>query len=416
MTRIIGLLTALALTTSLAAQSPATSPALSKVEGWSQWRGPARDGVASSFTVPATWPAQLTKKWEATVGVGHSSPVISGNRVIVHTRQQEREIVAAYDLASGKQLWQDGINAPYTMNPAAIGHGPGPKATPLVAGGRVFTFGITGIFTAYDLATGKVLWRKNEPPLPPTFGTASSPMADGTNVIAFLGGMKGGALTAMDAATGAVKWQWTGDGPAYASPVLATFGGVRMIITQSENKLVGVAAADGKLLWEVPLKTPYAQNCVTPLVVNDVVIAAGLENPTIAYWIHADQGKGWQATPRWRNEDVSMYMSSPAASGSTIFGLSNKNRGQFFAIDAASGKTLWLGKPREADNASIVRAGNFLLLSTTNSELIVTKPSVTAFEEVKRYTIADSATWAHPAFAGRSIIVKDADKLIVWTY
>ena len=97
-----------------------------------------------------------------------------------------------------------------------------------------------------------------------------------------------------------------------------------------------------------------------------------------------------------------MYMSSPAVSGSAIFGLSNKNRGQFFAIDAASGKTLWLGKGREAENASIVRAGNFLLLSTTNSELIVAKPSATAFEEVKRYTIADSATWAHPAFAGRN--------------
>jgi outer membrane protein assembly factor BamB len=405
---ILTLVTTLVLTVSLIAQAPAPS--------WQQWRGPARDGVASAFTVPATWPAQLTKKWEATVGAGHSSPVISGNRVIVHSRQQEREVVAAYDLASGKQLWQDVVNTPYSMNPAAIGHGPGPKATPLVAGGRVFTFGISGIFTAYDLATGKMLWRKNEPPLPPDFGTASSPIADGANVIAFLGGMKGGALTAMDAATGSVKWSWTGDGPAYASPIIATFAGTRQIITQSQTKLVGVSAADGKLLWEVPLKTPFEQNCVTPLVINDLVIAAGLDNPTIAYAITAGLGKGWTATPRWRNEQVSMYMSSPAASGSTIFGLSNKNRGQFFAIDAASGKTLWVGKPREADNASIVRAGNYLLLATTNSELIVAKPSVTAFEEVKRYTIADSATWAHPAYAGRNIVVKDVDKLIVWSY
>jgi len=147
-----------------------------------------------------------------------------------------------------------------------------------------------------------------------------------------------------------------------------------------------------------------------------VVISAGLDTPTIAYWITAGLGKGWTATPRWRNEEVSMYMSSPASSGSTIFGLSNKNRGQFFAIDAASGKTLWLGKPREADNASIVRAGNFLLLSTTNSELIVARPSATAFEEVKRYTVADSAMWAHPAFAGRNIVVKDVEKLIVWGF
>ncbi len=111
-----------------------------------------------------------------------------------------------------------------------------------------------------------------------------------------------------------------------------------------------------------------------------------------------------------------MYMSSPAASGTTVFGLSNKNRGQFFALDAATGKTLWLGKGREAENASIVRAGDYLLLATTNSELIVAKASASAFEEVKRYTVADSAMWAHPAFTGRTIIVKDVDKLIVWSF
>jgi outer membrane protein assembly factor BamB len=235
-------------------------------------------------------------------------------------------------------------------------------------------------------------------------------------VIAFLGGQKGGALTAMDAATGKERWQWTGDVPGYASPIIATFAGTRQLITQSETKVMGVSLADGTLLWQVPLKTPYNQNIVTPLVAGGLLISAGLDNPTIAFRVTSAPGKGWTATPAWQNDQVSMYMSSPAASGSTIFGLSNKNRGQFFAIDAASGKTLWLGKPREADNASIVRAGNFLLLSTTNSELIVARPSATAFEEVKRYTIADSATWAHPAFAGRNIVVKDVDKLIVWSF
>ncbi len=383
---------------------------------WPQWRGPARDGVASSFTAPATWPAQLTKKWQVTVGVGHASPVIAGNRIIVHARQGNRENVTAIDLASGKQLWQDGVDAPYTMNPAATGHGPGPKATPLVADGRVFTFGVSGIFSAHDLATGKLLWRKPATTPVQEYGTSSSPIIDGANVIAFLGGNDAGALTAMDAASGTVKWRWTGDGPGYASPIVATIAGTRQVITQSQNKLIGVAAADGRLLWEAPLKTPYGQNSVTPLVVNDVVISAGLDTPTIAYAITANQGKGWTATPRWRNEQISMYMSSPAASGSTIFGLSNKNRGQFFAIDVATGKTLWVGKGREAENASIVRAGNFLLIATTNSELVVARPSATAFEEVKRYTVADSAMWAHPAFTGRTIAVKDVDKLIVWTF
>ncbi len=392
---------------------------------WSQWRGAARDGVASSFTVPSAWPAQLTKRWQATVGLGHASPVVSGNRVVVHSRLANREVVAAYDLQSGKPLWQDGVDAPYTMNTAATGHGPGPKSTPTIADGRVFTLGISGIFSAHDLATGKLLWRKTAPPTPPEFGTASSPLVDGGTVIAFLGSTvsggpstslrASGALTAMDAATGAVKWRWTGDGVAYASPIMATLGGTRQVITQSQNRMVSVDAASGQLLWSVALKTPYEQNSVTPLLIGDLVLYAGLENPTIALRV-AKTGARWETTPAWRNEDVSMYMSSPALAGTAVYGLSTKNRGQFFALDAATGKTLWTSRGREAENASIVRAGDFLLIGTTNSELVVAKANPARFEEVKRYTVADSAMWAHPAFAGRTIIVKDVDKLIAWSF
>ena len=109
-----------------------------------------------------------------------------------------------------------------------------------------------------------------------------------------------------------------------------------------------------------------------------------------------------------------MYMSSPAVSGTTIFGLSSRSRGQFVALDAKTGKTLWMTKGREAENASIVRAGEYLLLATTNSELIVARANAKQYEEVKRYTVADSAMWAHPAFAGRTIIAKDVETLTAW--
>ena len=394
---------------SVVAQAPAS---------WPQWRGPARDGVASGFSVPATWPAQLTRKWQAKVGAGHSSPVISGNRVILHSRIENREVVAAYDLDSGKQVWQDGVDAPYTMNPAARGHGPGPKSTPAIAGGRVFTLGISGIFSAHDLATGKLLWRKNAPPTPPEFGTASSPLVDGNVVIAFLGGPGAGALSAMDVATGAERWRWTGDGPAYSSPIIATFAGTRQVIVQSQNKLVGVNAADGRLLWEVPVKTAYEQNSVTPVVVGDLLIYAGLDIPTMAAAVTAGPDKRWSLTHKWEHKGISMYMSTPTAVGTTIYGLSHKSRGQFFAIafDAARGKELWMTKGREAENASIVRAGNYVLLATTNGELIVARADPAKYDEVRRYTVTDSAMWAHPAFAGRTIIVKDVDTLTAWSF
>ena len=386
--------------------------AVAQVPSWPQWRGPARDGVAA-FDAPPVWPASLTKAWEAPVGLGHSSPVIAGGKVVVHTREEAREVVRAFDLATGKRLWRDAYDAPYQINPAAQLHGPGPKSTPAIAGGRVFTLGISGIFSGFDLETGKVLWRTPAAQPLPIYGTATSPLVDGDRVFVFMGGHDKGAFTAFDAATGAVRWRWTGDGPGYASPVLADLGGARQFVTQSQNRLVGINAADGTLLWQVPLRTSFDQNSVTPLVVNGLVISSGLETPTIAYRV-ARAGAGWQAQEVWRNEQVSLYMSSPAATAQAIVGLSHRNRGQFVALDPATGKLLWSTRGREGDNASIIRAGEWLLLSTTNSELIVARALPTRLEEVKRYAVADSPTWAHPAVAGRMIVVKDTERVIVW--
>jgi outer membrane protein assembly factor BamB len=239
-------------------------------------------------------------------------------------------------------------------------------------------------------------------------------VVNGDRVIAFMGGHDRGALTAFDAATGAVRWRWTGDGPGYSSPVVADLTGTRQVITQSQNRLVGISAADGTLLWQAPLRTSFDQNTVTPLVVNGLVVSSGLETPTIAYRV-ARSASGWQAQEAWRNEQVSMYMSSPAAGGQAIFGLSHRNRGQFVALDPATGKTLWSTRGREADNASFIRAGEWLLIGTTNSELIIVRPSAARYDEATRYTVADSAMWAHPAVAGRNIAVKDVDRLIVWS-
>ena len=380
---------------------------------WPQWRGPHRDGAVTA-ALPDTWPAALTKRWEITVGAGHSSPVVVGDRVILHARQGEREVTRAIALGTGKEIWRDEYAAPYTMNPAARAHGPGPKSTPAVAGGRVFTFGIGGILSALDLNSGKLLWRTPPPSVLPEFGTAMSPLAVGALVIAHVGGKNDGALTAFDAATGASRWRWAGDGPAYSSPVVATIGGIRHVITQTQKSIVSVNAASGALLWQTPFTTAYEQNSVTPVVSGDLVIYSGLDNGVTAVRI-ARKGNQWVALPAWKNEQVPMYMSSPVIDGTTLYGLSHRNRGQFFALDLATGKTLWTTQGREGENASLIAAGSFLLLSTTNSELIVARPNPAKFEEIRRYTVADSAVWAHPALAGRALLVKDVDKLICWS-
>ena len=384
------------------------------VPGWPQWRGPVRDGSVTTV-LPVEWPATLTKQWEVPVGAGHSSPVTSGNRVVVLAREGDREVVRALDLASGRQLWRAEYEAPYTVNPAAAAHGPGPKATPAIAGGRVFTFGIGGVLSAFDLATGRLLWRTPAPPSLPEYGTGSSPLVDGNAVIAHTGGFDNGAITSFDVVTGAPKWRWNGDGPGYGSPIIATIGGVRQLITLTQKLVVGVNPANGTLLWQIPFTTSFNQNAVTPIVQGDLVVFSGLNKGTTAVRVRRN-GSQWAVDPVWTNDQVPMFMSSPFVNGKTLFGLSHRNRGQLFALDLATGKTLWSTPGRDGENASLVGNRSWLLVSTTNGELLVASSSSQQFREVRRYKIADAAVWAHPALAGRSIVVKDAGNVICWRF
>jgi outer membrane protein assembly factor BamB len=381
---------------------------------WPQWRGPNRDGTGAVFTEPARWPETLTERWKITVGGGHSSPVLVGNRIYLHSRQENDEVITALDAATGKVIWQDRYPAPYRMNPAATGHGPGPKSTPVVAQGKVIALGISGILSALDAATGKVVWRKPAPAAPPLYGTAMSPAVDAGLVIAHVGGHDSGSLTAFDLATGAEKWKWSGDGPGYASPVIGTFAGTKQVITLSQDRLVSVSADAGQLLWELPLKTPYQQNSVTPLVYKDMVIYSGLEHPVVALRPVNKAGR-WTVEKVWENADAGMYMSSPVIAGTTLFGMSNRNRGHFFAIDLANGKTLWATPGREAENAAIVNAGKLLFILEADAELVIARANAASFDVIRRYTVANSPTWAHPVIDGNRIFVKDADTLTLWT-
>ena len=381
---------------------------------WPQWRGPTRDGFVNT-ALPTEWPQALKKRWEMPVGIGHASPVVSGNRVVVLAREGDHEIVRALDVASGKEIWRATYAAPFMVNPAAQSHGPGPKSTPAIAGGRVFTFGISGVLSAFDLASGKLIWRVPAPAVLPQYGTATSPLIDGTNVIVHVGGENSGALTSFDAATGKPRWQWAGDGPGYGSPIIAVFGGVRQVIAQTQQLLVGLNALNGALLWQVPFTTDFDQNAFTPIVFQDLLINGGLDQPLAALRPKLEGGK-WIVETVWTNLQTPMFMSSPVLIGSTIYGLTMRSKGQFVALDAATGKTLWNTQGREGENASMMASRSWLLASTTDGKLVVARANPQQYEEVRRYEIAPSALWAHPAITGNSIIVKDVDKVICWSF
>jgi outer membrane protein assembly factor BamB len=381
---------------------------------WPQWRGPNRDGQVGGLARRASWPEALTPGWKLTVGTGHASPIVSGDRVYQFSREGESEVVRALELASGREIWKQTYPVAYEMNPAATGHGKGPKSTPALADGRLFTFGITGILSAWDAASGRLLWRKSfdtsHRASSPIYGTAMSPVVEGGRVIAHVGGDGDGALVALDAASGAPVWSWKGDGPGYASPVVATFEGVRQVVTQSQNALVAVAADTGALLWKVALRTPYEQNAVTPIVSGGLVVYSGLDAPLTAAR-PVKKAEAFSLESAWTNPDVASYLSTPVLDGGRIYGLSHRKKGQWFCVDAASGRTLWLSDGRQAESAAILAGAGTLFLLDTDGAMTVAAADATGFRPLRKWSVAKSATWAHPVVLDAGILVKDVDTL-----
>jgi outer membrane protein assembly factor BamB len=357
-------------------------------------------------------------KWKIDVGFGHSSPVVLGKKVFLQSRQGEQEVASCFDLETGKLLWKDEYTAPYQMNPAAFGHGKGPKSTPVVAGGKLYTLGISGILSCYDTTTGKVKWRKEFSKqfktTSPYFGTAMSPVVDRGLVIAHVGGHDSGALIAFDAETGTEKWSWKGDGPGYASPIVVELAGVRQLVTQSQQNIIGVNVANGELLWQIPFTTEYVQNIVTPVLYKDMLILSGLDKGTFAVKLAKSEGKLKPETV-WQNKEVSMYMNSPVLNGDYLYGMSHKKKGQFFCIDARTGATVWTSEGREGDNAAMLNAGSLLFLLDDGAELTIVNGEAKKYEVLKKYTVAQSATWAHPVILGKQILIKDYASLALWS-
>ena len=392
---------------------------VSLAQDWPQWRGPHRDGLVASFTPPTAWPENLKPVWKIQVGIGHASPVVVGRKVYLHSRQGEEEVVAAFDLDTGKQLWRDSYAVAYQMNPAATSHGKGPKSTPVIYNDKIYTLGITGVLSCYDTSAGKLKWRKEFSKqfkaTSPLYGTAASPLAVDGLVVAHVGGNDSGALTAFNADTGEVKWSWAGDGPGYASPVVFETGGTKQIVTQTQKFIAGFDLGTGKLLWQIPFETEYVQNCVTPVVYKDTVILSGLDKGTMAIKT-MQRGDKWETQLVWRNPDVSMYLNTPVLDGDYLYGLSHKRKGQFFCLDARSGKTLWSSNGREGDNAAMVIAGQLLFSLTDGAELIVARCDPKQFEIVKKYSVAQSPTWAHPVIVSNRVLIKDVSSLALMSF
>lgn len=386
---------------------------------WAQWRGPNRDGVVAAFSPPASWPKSLKLKWKAPVGSGFSSPVVSGGRVYIHTRQDEQEVISCFDLKTGKPVWDSRYTVPFTKNQYAVEMGKGPHSTPVIDKGKLYTLGVSAILSCFDTKTAKLLWRKDFSKQIDTSklftGTAMSPVIERNLLIVHVGDDRGGSMIAYDADTGNEKWVWKGDGPGYASPIVVEIEGVRQVVTLTDKSVVGVSVDAGKLLWSMPFPDEWNENIVTPVMYQKMLILSGVRKGTLAVKV-TRSGDSWKTQQVWHNPELAMYMNSPVLDGDFLYGMSHKRKGQFFCIDARTGKALWTTNGREGQNASVLNAGKVLLILTADGDLIVANKSDKAFEQIARYDVAESATWSHPVVLGNQILVKDNTSLALWTW
>ena len=378
-------------------------------EDYTQWRGLRSSGSASAFVEPARWPDELKLEWRVEIGEGYATPLVVGDVAYAFVRREGQEVVAAIDASTGNELWQSGYPALYEPSETAAAHGAGPKATPVYRDGKLFTMGISGIVAAFDTAGGKLLWRTDPPEYLPYFGAASSPIAEAGIVITHPGNY--GPLTAFDAETGNIEWT-AGAGGFFASPILANIEGIRQVISVTQEGVIGVSFPGGAPLWHYPWKGD--EGGPTPVLHGETVIVSGNHQGVAAFKPVLSDDE-WVTETVWETKLVSMYMSTPVVIGKILYGLSQRSRGQYFALDARTGNILWLGPPRTARNTAVVKAGDLLLLLNDDGELVVAESSRSRFEPIRRYSVADSATWAQPAASGKRLFVKDVDSLTLWS-
>ncbi len=349
-------------------------------------------------------------------GEGYASPVVAGGRAFVHSRRDPEEIVTAIDISTGKIAWQQNYQSEFKKNQYATQMAKGPNSTPLVSGSRLFTLGVTGIVTAWNVADGSVIWRNDYSSSIDTSklfcGTAMSPMLEGGSLIVHVGSdVHGGRVLALDPATGKEQWVSTGLGPGYASPPGATIDGVRQIITMTNSSVVGIGAANGEHLWSIPFPDEWHENIVTPLWTGSALIVSGTRQGTHLYSLGRNHGT-WAPRQIWKNVDVTMYTVSPVFADGVIYGMSNKRRGHFVALDAQTGAVKWTTQGRDGNHASILQTAEYILFLNDAATLIVARRTAERFTELKRYELGKSATWTFPVFVREGILVREVNALV----
>ena len=377
---------------------------------WTSFRGPNGAGYYGQQPVRTDWGGALTPLWKQPVGGGFSSFVIAKGRAFTIEQRGSRELAAAYDVATGRELWTTAWEALFR---SSMG-GDGPRATPAWHEGRLYVLGGTGEFRALDAATGRTLWRTNilsdAGTGAPEFGVSASPLIVDDTVVVLAGGANGKSVVAYDCASGKRVWGALDDRAAYSSPMLVTLAGVRQILTLTETRLVGLSPEDGKLLWEFPWRTPNQAS--QPLVAGPdrVFVSAGSGVDAVMLQLSAGADGQFAARELWRTNRMNNDFSSAVLHDGFIYGLDGSI---LSCIDASTGELKWKGG-RYGVGQLILASGHLIVL-TEEGELALVRADPKAHQEVARFQALEGKTWNHPALSDGILVFRNTEEMAAFS-
>ena len=375
---------------------------------WSDFRGPSRDGHYREQPIRTSWPSGgLQPKWKQPSGGGYASFVVANGRAFTIEQRGAEEVVAAYDVATGRELWTNRWKALFSESMG----GDGPRATPTWRDGRVYALGGQGELRALDDATGKQIWRTNilddagaENLM---WGMSASPLVYRDSVIVLPGGNSGRSVAAYDRLTGKRLWSALDDRQGYSSPQLATIGGVEQILVFSASRLMGITPDRGELLWEYPWKTQYDVNASQPLMIGDnrVFLSTGYGSGAAVIELTQDGGK-FSVREVWRNIRMKNQFTSSILLDGFIYGL---DESILACVDAETGQLKWKGG-RYGYGQTLLASGHLIVI-TEQGELVLVRATPERHEEIAKFPAIEGKTWNHPAMAGGILLVRNGAEM-----
>jgi outer membrane protein assembly factor BamB len=381
--------------------------AVKRTAEWPGFRGPKRDGIVHGVRIRTDWPASPpAEMWRRAIGPGWSSFAVNGDLVYTQEQRGESELVTCYRLSTGEPVWRHRDPVRFWESNA----GAGPRATPTLHDGRLYTFGATGIVNALDASTGARVWSRDAATETgeevPIWGFASSPLiVDGAVIVA-----ASGRLAAYDAATGKTRWLGPEGGSGYSSPHLATIDGVPQVLLLRGSRTISVAPADGTLLWEHVWETGVGivQPALTDggdvlLTVADAMGGLGLRRVAVARG-----AAGWTIEERWTSRGLKPYYNDYVLHKGHAYGFD----GSILAsISLEDGARKWKGGRYGSGQLVLLADQDLLLVLSEEGELALVNATPDKFTEVARFKAIEGKTWNHPVLAGDVLLVRNGEEM-----